>query len=97
MRDPFPSADDAFRFTQEIEAVLSPADLQRLRHGKEDALQDISPSRLDQLRLAHAYLQQSDAAVSTVSFSALRDRLAEAEVDGLREGSPQESDRGSRH
>ena len=97
LRDPFPAADDAYRLTQEIEAVLSPADLQRLRHGKEDALQDISPSRLDQLRLAHAYLQQSDAAASTDSFSALRDRLADAEVDDLREGSPQESDRGPRH
>ena len=97
LRHPFPAADDAHRFTQEIEAVLSPADLQRLRHGKEDALQDIAPSRLDQLRLAQAYLQQSDAAASTISFSALRDRLAEAEVDDLRQRSPQDSDRGPRH
>lgn len=97
LRDPFPSADDAFEFTQEIEAVLSPADLRRLRQGNEGALQDITPSRLDQLRLAQAYLQQSDAAASTIYFSALRDRLAEAEVDGLRRRSPQDSDRGPRH
>ena len=97
LRDPFPSADDAFEFTQEIEAVLSPADLRRLRQGNEGALQDITPSRLDQLRLAQAYLQQSDAAASTIYFSGLRDRLAEAEVDGLRRRSPQDSDRGPRH
>ena len=97
LRDPFPSADDAHRFTQEIEAVLSPSELHRLRQGKEDALQDITRSRLDQLRLAHAYLEQSDAAASTGHFSALCDRLADAEVDDLRQRSPQDSDRGPRH
>lgn len=56
LRDPFMSAKDAFRFTQEIEAVLAPTEPHRLHLGKEEALEDITPCRLDQLRLAHAYL-----------------------------------------
>lgn len=97
LRDPLPEPGERQGFQTELEAVLDPSDLRRLKVGDETPLTNLAPSRLDQLRLAYTYLQVDPVAGGTASFSALSDRLADAELHERHDRPPRDSLVASRH
>lgn len=98
LASPFETETDREAFRTEVARVLDAAQLDRLKDGDSNALENVIEDRLDRLYAAKVYLQ-SDA--STVNSEALRqvvDELADVEVERHRAADVDgETERGQIH
>jgi len=96
LSSPFANDDQRISYREQIEQELDDEQIERLREGDSDALENVSDDRLDRLYAAKSYLQ-SDAAtansdvyrevvreIADEEFELQKDRL----VDSEREGGP---------
>ena len=98
LSSPFAAETDREAFRTEVAQILDAAQLDRLKDGDSDALENVLEDRLDRLYAAKVYLQ-SDA--TTANSDALRqvvDELADVEVERHRAADVDgETERGQIH
>jgi hypothetical protein len=83
-------------YREQIEQELDDDQIERLREGDSDALEDISDDRLDRLYAAKAYLQSDEATANSEVYREVVREIADEEyelqkdrlVDSEREGGP---------
>ena len=81
-------------YREQIEQELDDAQIERLRDGDSDALENVSDDRLDRLYAAKAYLQSDTATASSEAYREVVQEIAEEQyelqkdrlVDSEREG-----------
>ena len=83
-------------YREQIERELDNAQIERLRDGDSDALENVSDDRLDRLYAAKAYLQSDAATANSEAYREVVQEIAEEQyelqkdrlVDSEREGGP---------
>ncbi|MGR3511520.1 MAG: relaxase/mobilization nuclease domain-containing protein [Paracoccaceae bacterium] len=83
-------------YREQIERELDDAQIERLREGDSDALENLSDDRLDRLYAAKAYLQSDAATANSEAYREVVQEIAEEQyelqkdrlVDSEREGGP---------
>ena len=83
-------------YREQIERELDDAQIERLREGDSDALENLSDNRLDRLYAAKAYLQSDAATANSEAYREVVQEIADEQyelqkdrlVDSEREGGP---------
>ena len=83
-------------YREQIERELDDAQIERLREGDSDALENLSDDRLDRLYAAKAYLQSDAATANSEAYREVVQEIADEQyelqkdrlVDSEREGGP---------
>ncbi|MEL7130640.1 MAG: endonuclease, partial [Pseudomonadota bacterium] len=83
-------------YREQIERELDDAQIDRLREGDSDALENLSDDRLDRLYAAKAYLQSDAATANSEAYREVVQEIADEQyelqkdrlVDSEREGGP---------
>ncbi|PTA97651.1 MULTISPECIES: relaxase/mobilization nuclease domain-containing protein [unclassified Sulfitobacter] len=98
LSSPFETETDREAFRTEVARVLDTAQLDRLKEGDSDALENIIEDRLDRLYVAKVYLQSDAATANSDALRQVVDELADVEVERHRAADVDgESERGQVH
>ncbi|KIN69905.1 T-DNA border endonuclease virD2 [Sulfitobacter noctilucae] len=96
LSSPFANDDQRVSYREQIEQELDDEQIERLREGDSDALENVSDDRIDRLYAAKAYLQSDAATANTEVYREVVREIADEEyelqkdrlVDSEREGGP---------
>lgn len=96
LSSPFANDDQRVSYREQIEQELDDEQIERLREGDSDALENVSDDRIDRLYAAKAYLQSDAATANTEVYREVVKEIADEEyelqkerlVDSEREGGP---------
>ena len=95
---PFETETDREAFRTELARVLDAAQLDRLKEGDSDALENVIEDRLDRLYAAKVYLQSDAATANSEALRQVVDELADVEVERHRAADVDgETERGQIH
>lgn len=95
---PFETENDREAFRTEVARVLDAAQLDRLKEGDSDAMENVIEDRLDRLYAAKVYLQSDAATANSDALRQVVDELADVEVERHRAADVDgESERGQIH
>ena len=98
LSSPFETHSDREAFRKEIARVLDDGQLDRLKEGDSDALENIIEDRLDRLYAAKVYLQSDAATANSEALRQVVDELADVEVERHRAADVDgETERGQVH
>jgi type IV secretion system T-DNA border endonuclease VirD2 len=98
LSSPFERETDREAFRTEVERVLDAAQLDRLKEGDGDALENVIEDRLDRLYAAKVYLQSDAATANSDALRQVVDELADVEVERHRAADVDgETERGQVH
>jgi type IV secretion system T-DNA border endonuclease VirD2 len=81
LSSPFEAETDREAFRTEVARVLDQAQLDRLKDGDSDALENVIEDRLDRLYAAKVYLQSDVATANSDALRQVVDELADVEVE----------------
>lgn len=96
LSSPFANDDQRTSYREQIEQELDDEQIERLREGDSDALENVSDDRIDRLYAAKAYLQSDAATANSDAYREVVREIADEEfdlqkdrlVDSEREGGP---------
>lgn len=96
LSSPFANDDQRVSYREQIEQWLDDEQIERLREGDSDALENVSDDRIDRLYAAKAYLQSDAATANSEVYREVVREIADEEyelqkdrlVDSEREGGP---------
>ena len=98
LSSPFETDREREAFRTEVARVLDVAQLDRLKEGDSDALENVIEDRLDRLYAAKVYLQSDAATANSDALRQVVDELADVEVERHRAADVDgESERGQIH
>lgn len=98
LSSPFETENDREAFRTEVARVLDAAQLDRLKEGDSDALENVIEDRLDRLYAAKVYLQSDAATANSDALRQVVDELADVEVERHRAADVDgETERGQVH
>jgi type IV secretion system T-DNA border endonuclease VirD2 len=98
LSSPFETEADREAFRTEVARVLDAAQLDRLKEGDSDALENVIEDRLDRLYAAKVYLQSDAATANSDALRQVVDELADVEVERHRAADVDgETERGQVH
>jgi len=98
LSSPFETETDREAFRTEVAQVLDAAELDRLKDGDSDALENVLEDRLDRLYAAKVYLQSDAATANSEALRQVVDELADVEVERHRAADVDgETERGQIH
>ena len=98
LSSPFERETDREAFRNEVARVLDAAQLDRLKEGDSDALENVIEDRLDRLYAAKVYLQSDAATANSEALRQVVDELADVEVERHRAADVDgETERGQIH
>jgi type IV secretion system T-DNA border endonuclease VirD2 len=98
LSSPFETATEREAFRTEVARVLDAAQLDRLKEGDSDALENVIEDRLDRLYAAKVYLQSDAATANSDALRQVVDELADVEVERHRAADVDgETERGQIH
>ncbi len=98
LSSPFETDQDREAFRTEVAQVLDAAQLDRLKEGDSDALENVIEDRLDRLYAAKVYLQSDAATANSDALRQVVDELADVEVERYRAADVDgETERGQIH
>ncbi|WP_439150414.1 relaxase/mobilization nuclease domain-containing protein [Sulfitobacter sp.] len=98
LSSPFETETDREAFRTEVARVLDAAQLDRLKDGDSDALENVLEDRLDRLYAAKVYLQSDAATANSEALRQVVDELADVEVERHRAADVDgETERGQIH
>jgi type IV secretion system T-DNA border endonuclease VirD2 len=98
LSSPFETAPDREAFRAQVARVLDAAQLDRLKDGDSDALENVIEDRLDRLYAAKVYLQSDAATANSEALRQVVDELADVEVERHRTADVDgETERGQVH
>ena len=98
LSSPFERETDREAFRNEVARVLDAAQLDRLKEGDSDALENVIEDRLDRLYAAKVYLQSDAATANSDALRQVVDELADVEVERHRAADVDgETERGQVH
>jgi type IV secretion system T-DNA border endonuclease VirD2 len=98
LSSPFETETDRAAFRTEVARVLDAAQLDRLKDGDSDALENVLEDRLDRLYAAKVYLQSDAATANSEALRQVVDELADVEVERHRAADVDgETERGQVH
>ena len=98
LSSPFETQSDREAFRKEIARVLDDGQLDRLKEGDSDALENVIEDRLDRLYAAKVYLQSDAATANSEALRQVVDELADVEVERHRAADVDgETERGQVH
>lgn len=98
LSSPFEAEADREAFRAEVAQVLNAKQLDRLRDGDSDALENVIEDRLDRLYAAKVYLQSDAATANSDALRQVVDELADVEVERHRAADVDgETERGQIH
>ena len=98
LSSPFETATEREAFRTEVARVLDTAQLDRLKEGDGDALENVIEDRLDRLYAAKVYLQSDAATANSDALRQVVDELADVEVERHRAADVDgETERGQVH
>lgn len=81
LSSPFETDQEREAFRTEVARVLDAAQLDRLKEGDSDALENVIEDRLDRLYAAKVYLQSDAATANSDGLRQVVDELADVEVE----------------
>lgn len=81
MSSPFETNQEREAFRSDVARVLDAAQLDRLKEGDSDALENVIEDRLDRLYVAKVYLQSDAATANSEALRQVVDELADVEVE----------------
>jgi len=96
LSSPFANDDQRISYREQVEKELDGEQIERLREGDSDALENVSDDRLDRLYAAKSYLQTDVATANSEVYREVVQEIADEEyelqkdrlVDSDREGGP---------
>lgn len=98
LSSPFETATDREAFRAQVARVLDDGQLDRLKEGDSDALENVIEDRLDRLYAAKVYLQSDAATANSDALRQVVDELADVEVERHRAADVDgETERGQVH
>ena len=98
LSSPFETETEREAFRTEVARVLDAAQLDRLKEGDSDALENVIEDRLDRLYAAKVYLQSDAATANSDALRQVVDELADVEVERHRAADVDgETERGQVH
>ena len=98
LSSPFETETEREAFRAEVAQILDAAQLDRLKEGDSDALENIIEDRLDRLYAAKVYLQSDAATANSEALRQVVDELADVEVERHRAADVDgETERGQVH
>ena len=98
LSSPFETETERAAFRTEVARVLDAAQLDRLKEGDSDALENVIEDRLDRLYAAKVYLQSDAATANSEALRQVVDELADVEVERHRAADVDgETERGQVH
>jgi len=98
LSSPFETDQEREAFRTEVAQILDAAQLDRLKEGDSDALENIIEDRLDRLYAAKVYLQSDAATANSEALRQVVDELADVEVERHRSADVDgETERGQVH
>ena len=98
LSSPFETETEREAFRAQVARVLDAAQLDRLKDGDSDALENVIEDRLDRLYAAKVYLQSDAATASSDALRQVVDELADVEVERHRAADVDgETERGQVH
>ena len=98
LSSPFETDQEREAFRNEVVRVLDMAQIDRLKEGDSDALENVIEDRLDRLYAAKVYLQSDAATANSEALRQVVDELADVEVERHRAADVDgESERGQIH
>lgn len=98
LSSPFETETEREAFRTEVTQILDAAQLDRLKEGDSDALENVIEDRLDRLYAAKVYLQSDAATANSEALRQVVDELADVEVERHRAADVDgESERGQVH
>lgn len=98
LSSPFETETEREAFRTEVAQVLDAAQLDRLKEGDSDALENMIEDRLDRLYAAKVYLQSDAATANSEALRLVVDELADVEVERHRAADVDgETERGQIH
>ena len=81
LSSPFETNQEREAFRSDVARVLDAAQLDRLKEGDSDALENVIEDRLDRLYVAKVYLQSDAATANSEALRQVVDELADVEVE----------------
>jgi type IV secretion system T-DNA border endonuclease VirD2 len=98
LSSPFETETEREAFRSEVAQILDAAQLDRLKEGDSDALENVIEGRLDRLYAAKVYLQSDAATANSDALRQVVDELADVEVERHRAADVDgETERGQVH
>ena len=98
LSSPLETATEREAFRTEVSRVLDAAQLDRLKEGNSDALENVIEDRVDRLYAAKVYLQSDAATANSDALRQVVDELADVEVERHRAADVDgETERGQIH
>jgi len=98
LSSPFETETEREAFRAQVARVLDTAQLDRLKEGDSDALENVIEDRLDRLYAAKVYLQSDAATANSEALRQVVDELADVEVERHRAADVDgETERGQVH